>query len=1183
MPNYSYTKSRVLQWLGIIAILCLFGGAYWYFQVRASTLNQSRNDLVSSGLVLLWSFNGDDITSGTTAVDRSATGANGTLTNGPTKVGGRIGQALDFDGTDDYVTTADNSALDVGTSTDVALSGWFSRESFTTDDTIIAKRSGITAGDTGYILYIDDATDQLIFEVSDGTDEYSLTSISTFTTAGWNHFVVVWDQDSAPGSELFINGVANTATDAGTIGNIDDLSNAVAFRVGAESDAGNPFDGKLDEIREYNRTLSTGEIQSLYDQGGGTRVNSSVSNAQGSGRLDSGLAGYWRLDDGSGTSATDSSSGGNTGTLNNGPTWGTGQIGGATSFDNTDDSITVGDVVEPEYITMSAWINRSGNGTVSIINKGTLLSSEQYSLFLDYASYGTVEMIVRAAGGGFDHCRTGSSGYTTGQWHLVTGTYNGTTCRVYVNGVDKTETVVSDTTSGVINTGASSLTIGSAFNGLLDEVRIYNRPLSPDEVAQLYRLTSPTSVDTSLKGYWSFNGQDMSGGYSFDRSGAGNTGSLYNSPTIARGILGQALDFDAVNDYVATADSSSLDIGDTDDLTLSGWFYRDTFTGTNGLIAKRSGFATGDVGYIAYIDATTDQLIFQISDGTDVYTITSSSTFTATDWHHFAVVWDQDSATNSEIYIDGTADKATDSGTIGNIGDLSNALGVYVGARSDGSTLFDGRIDEARVYKRALSATDIKSLYDQGSVDSVNSSASQNQGTGRLDSALALYWALDDGTSGTTPTSATDSSTNGNTGTLTNSPTWTTGQVGNAVDFDGTDDYITLADSDILDVTDSTNFTLSGWFNRDTFTTDDTITAKSNGQAASDTGYNVYIDDSTDKLTFVANDGTDQYKLESVSTFTATGWHHYALVWDESGATQTKLYIDGVAENVTATGTFTSVNSMANSVAFRVGSESDAGNPFDGKLDEVRLYRRAFSGDEVTNLYRLATPTATDTGLNGYWSFNGRDMNGTAVLDSSGAGNNGVLTNGPTRTIGKIGQGLSFDNTDDYVSVPDNASLDIGDTDNMTLAGWFYRNATGTADTIFAKRAGVLAANTGYIAYIALVGSKLIFEVSDGTDEYSLDSTSTFTTSANVGWNHFAIVWDQASAANSEIYINGVVDNATDTGTIGNIGDLSNAKIFSMGTQSDVSSPFNGKLDEMRMYKRALSAAEIAALYNQGR
>ncbi|TXI33544.1 MAG: LamG domain-containing protein, partial [Candidatus Moraniibacteriota bacterium] len=801
--------------------------------------------------------------------------------------------------------------------------------------------------------------------------------------------------------------------------------------------------------------------------------------------------------DGSGTSATDSSSGGNTGTLNNGPTWTTGQIGGGLDFDGSDDYVEVAyssSLVASQSLTYSFWVRPDLNEQVGILGSLNGENGSGYNFItLDNngSQAGNPEVFCTRNINGTTTSRVVSFPYTVSQWFHYTYTYDGAYERIYVNGNKLLETAqtgnfATNTEYGLI-LGDSYQAAPGGFDGVMDEVRVYTRALSSDEVSQLYRITSPTAVDTGLKGYWSFNGQDMSGGYSFDRSGAGNTGSLYNSPTIARGILGQALDFDAVNDYVATADSSSLDIGDTDDLTLSGWFYRDTFTGTNGLIAKRSGFATGDVGYIAYIDATTDQLIFQISDGTDVYTITSSSTFTATDWHHFAVVWDQDSATNSEIYIDGTADKATDSGTIGNIGDLSNALGVYVGARSDGSTLFDGRIDEARVYKRALSATDIKSLYDQGSVDSVNSSASQNQGTGRLDSALALYWALDDGTSGTTPTSATDSSTNGNTGTLTNSPTWTTGQVGNAVDFDGTDDYITVADSDILDVTDSTNFTLSGWFNRDTFTTDDTITAKSNGQAASDTGYNVYIDDSTDKLTFVANDGTDQYKLESVSTFTATGWHHYALVWDESGATQTKLYIDGVAENVTATGTFTSVNSMANSVAFRVGSESDAGNPFDGKLDEVRLYRRAFSGDEVTNLYRLATPTATDTGLNGYWSFNGRDMNGTAVLDSSGAGNNGVLTNGPTRTIGKIGQGLSFDNTDDYVSVPDNASLDIGDTDNMTLAGWFYRNATGTAGTIFAKRAGVLAANTGYIAYIALVGSKLIFEVYDGTDEYSFD------------------------------------------------------------------------------------------------
>ncbi len=1172
--SYAHTKSRVLQWIGIILVIGVFAGAYWYFQVRASTLNQSQNDLVTNGLVGLWSFNGDDI-SGTTAYDRSGNGNNGTLTNGPAKVVGKIGQALDLDGTDDYVTVTDNSALDVGASADVSLSGWFNRESFTTDDTIIAKRNGIAAGDTGYILYIDDATDQLIFEVSDGTDEYSLTSVATFTTAGWNHFVVVWDQDSASGSELYINGVANTATDAGTIGNIDDLSNAVAFRTGAESDAGNPFDGKLDEIREYNRTLTTGDIQSLSDQGGGTRVNSAVSNAQGTGRLDSGLAGYWRLDDGSGTSATDSSSGGNTGTLNYGPTWGTGQIGGAVSYDNTNDSITVGDVVEPDYITMSAWINRNGNGTAPIITKGNYTGSEQYSLFVDYSTYGTVEMIVRAAGGGYDHCRTSSSGYTTGQWYHVTGTYNGTTCRIYVNGADTTNTVVSDTTSGAINSGASSLTIGSAFNGLLDEVRIYNRPLSPDEVAQLYRLTAPTGVDTSLKGYWSFNGQDMNS-VAFDRSGAGNTGSLYNSPTIARGILGQALDFDAVNDYVATSDSNSLDIGDTDDLTLSGWFYRDTFTGTNGLIAKRSGFATGDVGYIAYIDATTDQLIFQISDGTDTYTITSSSTFTATGWHHFSVVWDQDSATNSEIYIDGVADLATDSGTIGNIGDLSNALGVYIGARSDGSALFDGRIDEARVYKRALSATEIKSLYDQGSVDKSNSSVSQNQGTGRLDSGLAGYWALDDGSG----ISATDRSTNAATGALTNGPTWTTGQIGGAVTFDDTDDYISIPDSDILDVGDTDDLTLMGWFNRTTTGSADGIIFKRAGTLAANTGYGVHLASSGNKLVFEVSDGTDEYSLDSTTTFTSSGWHHFAVVWDQDSPTNSEIYIDGRADNATDTGTIGNIGSIASTTVLAIGAATDASLSFNGSLDELRVYRRALTPEEIAETYRLTAPTGTDNGLKGYWSFNGQDIRSTIAYDRSGAGNDGTLTLGPVPAIGKIGQSLNFDGSDDYVVVNDADSLDIGDTDDLTLVGWFYRDTFTTDDVLMAKRNTTLAASAGYIAYLESASDKIYFEVSDGTDEYQLVSTATFTTA---GWNHYAIVWDQDSAANSEIYVNGVADSAVDTGTIGSIGDLSNTRPFALGVTSLAAGSYDGKMDEMRMYKRALSAAEISSLYNQSR
>ena len=69
-------------------------------------------------------------------------------------------------------------------------------------------------------------------------------------------------------------------------------------------------------------------------------------------------------------------------------------------------------------------------------------------------------------------------------------------------------------------------------------------------------------------------------------------------------------------------------------------------------------------------------------------------------------------------------------------------------------------------------------------------------------------------------------------------------------------------------------------------------------------------------------------------------------------------------------------------------------------------------------------------GLVGYWSFNDNDMaqspSNTFAMDRSGNENNGILTNGPTRAIGKIGQGLSFDGSNDYVNAGRNPSLDMG-------------------------------------------------------------------------------------------------------------------------------------------------------------
>ncbi len=230
-----------------------------------------------------------------------------------------------------------------------------------------------------------------------------------------------------------------------------------------------------------------------------------------------------------------------------------------------------------------------------------------------------------------------------------------------------------------------------------------------------------------------------------------------------------------------------------------------------------------------------------------------------------------------------------------------------------------------------------------------------NTGGNSLASGLSLYYRFDDGSG----TLAKDSSSNGFDGTLTNGsngPIWSSGgQINGSLIFDGTTDIVQAGD--VLDVQDGDNFTLAGWFNRASATADNVIVAKRNGTNASDAGYIVYIDDATDRLVAEVSDGTDEYELQSSTTFTSAGWHHFALVWNDASASGTSLYIDGVAESGTTTGTFSSIGDLSNAAEYAVGTESDQDNSFEGSLDEQRFYSRILSSAEVADLEALTAPT----------------------------------------------------------------------------------------------------------------------------------------------------------------------------------------------------------------------------------
>ena len=703
------------------------------------------------------------------------------------------------------------------------------------------------------------------------------------------------------------------------------------------------------------------------------------------------------------------------------------------------------------------------------------------------------------------------------------------------------------------------------FTGNIDEARIYNRALSVSEVTQLYRLTAPTSTDTGLEGYWSFNGKDVSGTTAFDRSGAGNTGTLTGGPSIAEGKLAQGLNFDGSDDYVSVADAAALT---QSALTVSFW-KKNTNAASNSRFVTKSSSAnrswsveSSDAGRnIQFITSST--ISVESENG-----ITPNGGMAVGQWYHVVCVFNGAGSTNAErmqIYINGAAQSITFSGTIP-AALVDNSHAVNIGGKQN-TAGFPGAMDEVRIYNRALSAGEAKGLYDVGADDKTNSSVSQPQGTGRLDSGLAGYWKLDEGSG----TSATDSSTSGNTGTIANG-TWATGRVGGAVSFSS-------ASATSIKVGDPSSGVLD--FGAGDFTI--SACALSTGYVAQTSSYNVIIskNDTSGGNWGLAIDSNNKVYFHCAGFVGAPGsttaindgqWHHILGTRVAGVAT---LYVDGALQ----TGTQSCSGNVSNVFNFKIGDSDFTGRKFNGSIDEVRLYNRALSADEVAQLYRLNAPSGTDTSLKGYWSFNGKDMSGTTAYDRSGMGNTGTLI-GPVITEGKIGQGLLFDGVDDQVAVSNTTTTyQYADT-TFTVTGWFKKTDSSSGYPVV--QGGCFG---GWGVQIASGTVQAIIRAGGSCGSEAAQRFSSTTTLNDGKWHHFAVVMTTNISVSASNDISIYVDGALNQGSIGRSGSPYGVTAANLvfGVSSFAGGYFSGSLDEVRVYNRALTAAEIASLSNSSR
>lgn len=431
--------------------------------------------------------------------------------------------------------------------------------------------------------------------------------------------------------------------------------------------------------------------------------------------ITNGLVAAYDFDEGSGTTATDASGSGNTGSLS-GPTWvAQGRRGSALSFDGTNDRVIVPDSNSLDVtsgVTMMAWVKPASLDTVW----GNVIFKQRGTVGFAYALYSSGDEGDTHAGSPSAWVRTGSSdkgvsaghALRTDRWTHIAATYQASSFRFYVNGkLDVTATV-----SGTIPTTTQALSIGGNaiwgdwFDGLIDEVRVYNRRLSASEVALEMGGLSPGPAPTLVAAYAFDEGMGSSAA---DASGSANVGTLSGPTWTAAGKHGGALSFDGVNDRVTIADSPSLDL--TYGMTLMAWVNPTAIDSDwRTVIHKEDQAWELDYGLFAADGAEQPPAGYLNHDGV-VFATTGQSALPLDTWSHLALTYND---VTQDLFVNGTL-----VATRNQNGDLlSSTDPLSVGGNGIWGQWFEGLIDDVRVYDNGLTqaqiATDMNTPVGSG-------------------------------------------------------------------------------------------------------------------------------------------------------------------------------------------------------------------------------------------------------------------------------------------------------------------------------------------------------------------------------------------------------------------------------------------------------------------------------------
>jgi hypothetical protein len=487
-----------------------------------------------TGIAGRWEFNEGN---GSTAQDFSGNGNSGIL-HGPSWVV-REGSntALLFDGVDDYVDCGNDTSLNITDA--ITISVWVAPSSSIASEAGVVAKQNSGTGEAYGLMY---RLGNLGLRARIGGVWNTTYFAENPTPNIWTHLVATYDGSKV---QLYKNGIPDNSTSiTGSIG-ISDYS----FAIGRQWLSSNShFNGSIDDVSIYNRALAANDVLDLYNSVTAAPIGSvrtlleslgtiwlddavdigqlttnpsdytisgpdqitvgQVSidpynhrvklftsphskgsdytlNIAGLGSIDytynSYLIGNWKLDEYSGTQAQDSSGNGNTATLQNGPVWTT---QGGISLDGGDDAVE---------IPTTGW--DAGSGTLSLWAYADNYSGAQYFFGHAANSSNWIQLYTIAGnlalGLGDDlTLKTDIEALDTNVWYNMALTWDGTNYSVYIDGIEKATGAYSGLTT--LNSYADIGNIGlassrdAAFDGIIGDVRMYNRAYSAAEVQDLY-------------------------------------------------------------------------------------------------------------------------------------------------------------------------------------------------------------------------------------------------------------------------------------------------------------------------------------------------------------------------------------------------------------------------------------------------------------------------------------------------------------------------------------------------------------------------------------------------------------------------------------------------------------------------------------------------------------------------